>query len=63
MKKLEDPKIVLHLDVLVRDLYPDLSEEQVDEVIYEVYHHLNMYPLVDQVKRKVHEYVHALFPH
>jgi|TARA_R100001509_G_scaffold124338_1_gene77941 hypothetical protein len=63
MKKLEDPKIVLNLDIIVKDLYPDLNEEQIDEVIYEVYHHLNMHPLVDQVQKKAHEYVHAMFPH
>ena len=44
------------------ELYPNLSDEELKEVIYEVYHHMNLSPLRKQAEEKIHEYVHALFP-
>ena len=62
MKILAQPSVGIHLDTIARELYPDLSDEELKEVIYEVYHHMNLSPLRKQAEEKIHEYVHALFP-
>ncbi len=62
MKILAQPSVGIHLDTIARELYPDLTDEELKEVIYEVYHHMNLSPLRKQAEEKIHEYVHALFP-
>ena len=39
-----------------------LTKEELDAVVYEVYHHMNLNSLRKQAEEKIHEYVHALFP-
>ena len=62
MKILAQPSVGIHLDTIAQELYPDLSDEELKEVVYEVYHHMNLSPLRKQAEEKIHEYVHALFP-
>jgi len=62
MKILAQPSVGLHLDSIAQELYPDLTDEELKEVIYEVYHHMNLSPLRKQAEEKIHQYVHALFP-
>ena len=62
MKILAEPSVGIHLDNIVEELYPDLTKEELDEVVYEVYHHMNLNSLRKQAEEKIHEYVHALFP-
>jgi len=62
MKILAEPSVGLHLDTIVQELYPNLSKEELNEVVYEVYHHMNLNPLRKQAEEKIHEYVRALFP-
>ena len=62
MKILAEPSVGIHLDTIAQELYPNLSEAELKEVIYEVYHHMNLNPLRKQAEEKIHEYVHALFP-
>jgi len=62
MKILAEPSVGLHLDIIVQELYPNLSKEELNEVVYEVYHHMNLNPLRKQAEEKIHEYVRALFP-
>jgi len=63
MKILAEPSVGLHLDTIVEELYPNLTKEELNEVVYEVYHHMNLNPLRKQAEKKIHNYVHALFPH
>ena len=62
MKILAEPSVGLYLDIIVQELYPNLTKEELNEVVYEVYHHMNLNPLRKQAEEKIHEYVHALFP-
>ena len=62
MKILAQPSVGIHLDTIARELYPDLSDEELKEVIYEVYHHMNLNPLRKQAEEKIHKYVRAMFP-
>ena len=62
MKNLAEPSVGIHLDNIVEELYPDLTKEELDAVVYEVYHHMNLNSLRKQAEEKIHEYVHALFP-
>ena len=62
MKILAQPSVGLHLDSIAQELYPDLTDEELKEVIYEVYHQMNLSPLRKQAEEKIHQYVHALFP-
>ena len=62
MKILAEPSVGLHLDTIVQELYPNLSKEELNEVVYEVYHHMNLNPLRKQAEEKIHEYVRALIP-
>ena len=63
MKILAEPSVGLHLDTIVKYLYPDLTKEELNEVVYEVYHHMNLNPLRKQAEEKIHKCVHSLFPH
>ena len=62
MKILAEPSVGLHLDSIVEELYPDLTKEELNEVVYEVYHHMNLSSLRKQAEEKIHKSVHALFP-
>ena len=62
MKILAEPSVGLHLDSIVKELYPDLTKEELNDVVYEVYHHMNLSSLRKQAEKKIHESVHALFP-
>tara|TARA_B100001094_G_scaffold37101_1_gene31322 strand:- start:1264 stop:1470 length:207 start_codon:yes stop_codon:yes gene_type:complete len=62
MKNLAEPSVGIHLDNIVEELYPDLTKEELDEVVYEVYHHMNLNSLRKQAEEKIHKYVHVLFP-
>ena len=42
MKILAEPSVGIHLDNIVEELYPDLTKEELDAVVYEVYHHMNL---------------------
>jgi len=62
MKILAEPSVGLHLDTIVEELYPDLTKEELNDVVYEVYHHMNLNPLRKQAEEKIHKYVRAMFP-
>tara|TARA_B100000427_G_scaffold132083_1_gene109906 strand:- start:572 stop:769 length:198 start_codon:yes stop_codon:yes gene_type:complete len=56
-KSLEDSTVGLKLDGVIKDLYPDLSKEQVNDISYHVYHKMNIIPLYDQAKELIKQYV------
>ena len=62
MKILAEPSVGLHLDTIVKELYPNLTKEELNEVVYEVYHQMNLSPLREQAEEKIHKHVRALFP-
>ena len=58
-KILDDSTIGLKLNGVVKDLYPDLTKEQINDVTYYVYHQMNMIPLYEQAKELIKKYVNG----
>jgi len=60
MKILAEPSVGLHLDTIAKDLYPNLTKEELNEVVYEVYHHMNLNPLRKQAEEKIEAHYHHI---
>ena len=56
-KILDDSTVGLKLNGVVKDLYPQLTKEQINDVAYHVYHKMNVIPLYDQAKELIIKYV------
>ncbi len=55
---IEDATVSLKLSGIVKDMYPDLTKDQIKEISHHVYHRVNMSPVYDQARELINTYVH-----
>ena len=54
---IQDPTVSLKIDGVVTEMYPKLTQDQVNEVSHFVFHRMNMNPVYEQAKQLIEDYV------